>query len=197
VKRTGFWAGFRKEVKRQQSLQRLQALKAAGGTVYYIRSGEDGPVKIGWTGGTVESRLRALQTGNSQQLRIVGLFPGHTQAEERQLHAQLSGFRLQGEWFEPQVLGVLARTEKWRPTEGAYPGDEHDPEVLVGPEGVASARFSGPYQRQHEALKIACPTCRAQPGELCRTVIWPGDRVRKAHWERSNQGWEAWMESRA
>jgi hypothetical protein len=120
-RRTGFWAEFRRAAARAKREQREQALKAAGGSVYYIRSGEDGPVKIGWTGGLVEKRLCALQTGNSQPLRIVGSFPGRTQADERKLHSILRPYHVQGEWFTPQALDVLARTEEWRPTEGAEP----------------------------------------------------------------------------
>ena len=40
-------------------------------TVYFIQSGEGGPVKIGHTNGDVKRRLEALQTGNPAPLKLL------------------------------------------------------------------------------------------------------------------------------
>ena len=68
--------------------------------VYFLRSGEAGPIKIGYTGTTPNARLSALQTGNPEPLRLIGAVPG-TMADESRLHDRFASVRLQGEWFRP------------------------------------------------------------------------------------------------
>jgi hypothetical protein len=77
--------------------------------VYFLRSGETGPIKIGYTGTTPNARLSALQTGNPEPLRLIGAVPG-TMADESRLHDRFSGARIQGEWFRP-VPELLAFIE--------------------------------------------------------------------------------------
>lgn len=67
--------------------------------VYFIRSGDYGPVKIG-TARNVDSRLRTLQTGNPERLALIGTEPGDG-TRERELHARFASARITGEWFSP------------------------------------------------------------------------------------------------
>ena len=66
--------------------------------VYFIRSGDDGPVKIGSTN-NIRRRMQMLQTGSAYKLVLLRAFTGG-EAEEKIIHARLSRFRISGEWFE-------------------------------------------------------------------------------------------------
>lgn len=64
--------------------------------VYFIQAVNGGPIKIGRTFTSVDSRLAGLQTGNPAELRVVGMIQG---ASESELHAKFAKERLRGEWF--------------------------------------------------------------------------------------------------
>lgn len=70
------------------------------GRVYFIRSGPDGPVKIGFSL-SPQTRLVSLQTASPSQLRLLKSFPGD-EARERQLHEHFAALRMEGEWFRPE-----------------------------------------------------------------------------------------------
>lgn len=69
------------------------------GTVYFIACTGTGRLKIGYTGGKVDKRLRALQTGSPAKLMLVAAKPG-TRDDEAALHAHFAGNCAHGEWFE-------------------------------------------------------------------------------------------------
>jgi hypothetical protein len=69
------------------------------GVIYYIMSSETGRMKIGYTKGKPEKRLRALQTGSPTKLSIVAIHPG-TPNTERDLHNKFKEERAHGEWFD-------------------------------------------------------------------------------------------------
>lgn len=77
-------------------------------TIYFIREGEDGPIKIGTTSGDPLERLAKLRTGNPRPLRLLATMPGGP-AEERALHARFASLRLEGEWFTAtdRLLGFV------------------------------------------------------------------------------------------
>jgi hypothetical protein len=66
--------------------------------VYFIKSGDDGLIKIGWTN-DVDSRLATLQTGSPEVLSLLALVIG-AQADERRLHQKFAHLRVRGEWFQ-------------------------------------------------------------------------------------------------
>lgn len=68
------------------------------GTIYYIACPTTNRVKIGFTTGDPEKRLRTLQTGSPTQLTLLGHEPG-TLAGEQELHRLFDVHRIQGEWF--------------------------------------------------------------------------------------------------
>jgi hypothetical protein len=68
------------------------------GLIYYIACAETKRLKIGFTRGAVEKRLRALQTGSAGQLVIAAVHPGDPD-DERFLHHYFRSQRLHGEWF--------------------------------------------------------------------------------------------------
>lgn len=75
--------------------------------VYFIQSGDDGPIKIGIADDPV-TRLRHIQTGSPERLTLLGTLHGG-QDREKVLHAYLAAFRHRGEWFKPcaEVLAVV------------------------------------------------------------------------------------------
>lgn len=85
----------------------------------YIVQGEDeeedrtAPVKIGFAR-DVHQRMRSLQTGNPDRLRLLVCFPG-TRRHERRLHERFADARIHDEWFrytpDLESFVVAARVE--------------------------------------------------------------------------------------
>lgn len=78
------------------------------GVVYFLRCGDDGPIKIGHTKTSVYLRVRALQQTSPHVLRWIGYFDG-TLGDEAAAHRLLKNSRLRGEWFNPthEVLAFI------------------------------------------------------------------------------------------
>jgi len=80
--------------------------------VYFIADdpgyGEDVYVKIGFTLGVAQDRLKALQVGNPRTLFLVYSEPGGIELET-ELHILCSEFRVRGEWFSynKEVVDLL------------------------------------------------------------------------------------------
>lgn len=76
--------------------------------VYFIRRGDSGPVKIGFSA-NVRKRIRSLQTGSAEPLKLLAVAEGGEQTE-RFLHEQFARHRLEGEWFSPDasLLALIA-----------------------------------------------------------------------------------------
>ena len=79
------------------------------GLVYFIRSEINHEIKIGFTGGTVEKRLRSIKTSHPHKLQVLATMPG-TFEDEKALHERFAKFRLQGEWFKshPDLLAFIS-----------------------------------------------------------------------------------------
>jgi hypothetical protein len=74
--------------------------------VYFIRAGEDGPVKIGsaeWP----HHRVVSLQAGNAEKLRLIHQTDGWL-AAERQVQQHYAHLQIRGEWFRfcPTMLVI-------------------------------------------------------------------------------------------
>lgn len=81
---------------RRQALAAGLAIGGAG-FVYFI--GDRAAVKIGFTESFPGRRLRALQTGSSSKLSLIGYVRGDATTEAR-LHQHFASRRTIGEWFE-------------------------------------------------------------------------------------------------
>lgn len=68
-----------------------------GSFLYFIRAGDDGPIKIG-IAKLPEARRHALQPGNHVQLNVLCIFPGGAEAEQA-AHRAFQHLRIRGEWF--------------------------------------------------------------------------------------------------
>lgn len=82
------------------------------GAVYFIRIGDDGPVKIGFTSTRKgpAGRIAQLQNASPWKLRILGFVPG-SRFVERALLEALQHHRMEGEWLAPnqEVLTLINR----------------------------------------------------------------------------------------
>jgi hypothetical protein len=83
------------------------------GTVYFVQSGTDGPIKIGFTTRAIEQRLANLQTAHAEKLRLLAQITGDRELE-RELHRRFVLHRMNGEWFEPHpdVIAFIADVTK-------------------------------------------------------------------------------------
>lgn len=75
--------------------------------VYFIQEGFNGPIKIGYAHTDVASRMKSMQTANSNELRLLGTVPAKVY-DERFWHARFQADRVRGEWFAPSNLLVEA-----------------------------------------------------------------------------------------
>jgi hypothetical protein len=76
-----------------------------GDFLYIIQAKQSGHLKIGRTK-DVPTRLRSLQTGNSDELRLIMSFEGWGW-RERRIHEDLKKWRLKGEWFLAECIDHL------------------------------------------------------------------------------------------
>lgn len=68
------------------------------GFIYFITSEPDEYVKIGWAMHSPHRRMRELQTGCPEALRLMAYAPG-SREEERRLHETFAELHYRGEWF--------------------------------------------------------------------------------------------------
>lgn len=74
------------------------------GYIYFIQGQCGGAIKVGFS--TIPSeRLRQLQTGYPDTLKILLLIPGN-ESTEKVIHRQFEGSKLNGEWFRPDELVI-------------------------------------------------------------------------------------------
>lgn len=80
--------------------------------VYFVQSGDDGAIKIGWSSDP-DNRISDLQTGNPVVLRLLCCLIGGASIE-RALHERFANHRLQGEWFAPHedILLFIERSSR-------------------------------------------------------------------------------------
>lgn len=74
--------------------------------IYFVRAGEDGPVKIGVSTNAAK-RIDALKTASPIKLSVLRVIEGD-RLQEQALHWEFRNLRLQGEWFrfDPRMLEV-------------------------------------------------------------------------------------------
>lgn len=81
--------------------------------VYFIRCGEDGPIKIGWST-DVSRRITEIAQGLPDPAILIAQIPGGRELEAR-LHRALTEYRRRNEWFHPvqevRALSILAKTK--------------------------------------------------------------------------------------
>ena len=86
-----------------------------GGLLYAIGTEGTSWVKIGYTRGDVDTRLKALQTGHPQPLYVVGTVQIKTNVRqvEQHIHASLASVKQRGEWFELPMNAAMFKAMVW------------------------------------------------------------------------------------
>lgn len=130
--------------------------------IYFIQT-ESGPIKIGYTSGTLENRLKKLQTGSVELLRPIGWLTSGNIQHERRLHWKFRNVHVRGEFFRP-VDRLVEIVEYDTPFDVfndllGYESEENEYEIT--------------YDKVRAATKRAiCPACdqTIQPKEQIATV---------------------------
>jgi hypothetical protein len=96
-----------REVLQQRYVARLREQSSQ---IYFVLSVRMNLIKIGFTAQSLALRLRELQTGSADELRLIATMPGDQEAEA-QLHDRFlaSKVRTRSEWFHPtpQLLAFI------------------------------------------------------------------------------------------
>lgn len=107
-KRDGRWLVSEKQLQEWLDAHRVKPtptiwdqIREAPGTgyVYFIRSGDSGPIKIGHSINP-DARIWGLQAATHLPLRVVTTIVGDKKLEKT-LHRKFRRFRIRGEWFRP------------------------------------------------------------------------------------------------
>ena len=129
-------------------------------SVYFIQSGEGGPIKIGKSI-SVKSRLSSLRTASGTELRLMGTIApgGPTEAE---MHRRFACFRLRREWFTPadELLKFIADSTYTEPVVADSPVVNDTPPRPVGRPPKA------PADKASERVEVRCTP--AQLAEIDR-----------------------------
>ena len=73
--------------------------------LYIIQSDKTGMIKIGRSKNP-QKRLKQLQTGNPNKLKLIASFKGEGW-KEKIVHERLDRYRLEGEWFSYDCVGSI------------------------------------------------------------------------------------------
>lgn len=68
--------------------------------IYFVQGIQSKLIKIGYTDTSLESRLKTLQSGSPDILRVIGTAHG-SRREEQFLHRLFARYNVYGEWFNP------------------------------------------------------------------------------------------------
>ena len=68
--------------------------------VYFVEAVESKRIKIGFAH-DVDVRVKLLQTGSPERLRVLAVIHSAPASHERELHERFADARLHGEWFAP------------------------------------------------------------------------------------------------
>lgn len=77
-------------------------------TIYLIQNKATSNVKIGYTAGEPEERLKQLQTACCGDLLLVAAYKG-TVKEEKKLQEKLALIKVRNEWFKPECIEYCKR----------------------------------------------------------------------------------------
>ena len=73
--------------------------------LYVVQRGDSGPIKVGISR-NLKSRVKQLQGGNAERLRVVRVYKMADVEKAIHAHLEKSG-RLNGEWFPAELLAVI------------------------------------------------------------------------------------------
>jgi DNA-binding XRE family transcriptional regulator len=131
--------------------------------VYFVRAGDNGPVKIGWAR-VPEERIAILQSAHYEPLRVLRILDGERKLEKH-LHTEFRDLRIRGEWFkfDERMMGDIGLSlplpASTKVKSGLRPKfSVHGIAKLVGKELQTARKAAGLTQREvAAALKISIP----------------------------------------
>jgi hypothetical protein len=130
--------------------------------IYFIQDSSVGHIKIGFTEGTAENRMKALQTGSPVGLEILCTSEGGRE-EEKALHLRFQSSWVHGEWFKP-TSDIIRHI-------GECLAIKH----LKSTELIMRRRTAGDELPDYE---VVCQTCKSNKLEHVKTEITPTHEIR-------------------
>mgnify|MGYP001017090111 CR=1 FL=1 len=142
--------------------------------IYFIQSGDNGPIKIGHTEGHVVWRLRQIQHSSPYELVILGIEEGG-HAYEQALHRRFKAHQFRNEWFLPvpdllKYIDDIGGIENFRRLDRTDLREATDISIVRGWDSETRARYRSvvlklgrPYTAWREYM--ALPT-----KEVCTAV---------------------------
>ena len=128
--------------------------------VYFIIENEDflhQRIKIGFSK-TPGERIRALQTGNSRKLALMGWIVGNDdKAYEEMLHQKYAEKRVLNEWFEINDEVVLEELRNAGPS--GYIALQENVGEFLGRDGDGIPEFVPPWEWGDADASEFCPQC--------------------------------------
>lgn len=129
------------------------------GVVYFIHDPDSRAVKIGWSGVGAGKRLAALNDARPKPtLKLIGVIPDSTIADERRMHARFGMHRIRREWFDDAILeAVRLVLDEGMIGKGMNVGEEcHRRGCRHGLRGVrvVASKACGPWSDQGEVFTV-------------------------------------------
>lgn len=140
--------------------------------IYFIQDSSVGHIKIGFTEGTAENRMKALQTGSPVGLEILCTSEGGRE-EEKALHLRFQSAWVHGEWFKP-TSDIIRHI-----------GECLAIKYLKSTELILRRRTAAHDMPDYE---VVCQMCKSNKLEHVKTEITPTSEVRIVMYCRNGCG---------
>jgi len=72
---------------------------ANNGIIYFALNERSAAIKIGWCIRDPYERIKVLQVGSPEEIKLVGCIPKCSVTDEKDLHYAFKDSRIRGEWF--------------------------------------------------------------------------------------------------
>ena len=142
----------------------------ATGLIYFVRQGQNGPVKIGWST-DVRKRLVHIQTYNPEKLQCLGVMEGSAR-DEHALHRRFRDHHIHGEWFRPapELMEFIGHA---KPFVAEI--------VTVGPQWISKEPLPFPRLLTPDEVAESLGLTRAQVIRQARIGVIPAVKVGKVY----------------
>lgn len=126
---------------------------------YFIIENEDNDahrIKIGFSKDP-KKRIRALQTGSSRKLALMGWIESEGKILEQSLHKKYASYRLNGEWFSIEPCDVLEELKAQ--STSSFICVQSNVGEFLGCDKDAVPEYLGPWEWLDTELEEFCPQC--------------------------------------
>ncbi len=136
--------------------------------IYFAQADGTDLVKIGCTAGDPTKRLRELQTGCPQPLKLIAAVDGG-EADEARWHRDFAADRVNGEWFRltiPLLLAILAAVPRQPSGERAKQPKPRRPPRSTRSALTMTTGFSGPVRSSAKPDRRSGWSCSTRWGSF-------------------------------